>query len=74
MRGRAGLTSADALEVLTWLEPTKARTMRRDVGKLLDRIATAVRDLDVIELLEQEPDDDVPFQDWALGLGDPREV
>ena len=43
MRGRAGLTSPDVLEVLTWLGPTKARTMRRDVGKLLDRTATAVR-------------------------------
>lgn len=74
MRGRAGLTSPDALEVLTWLEPTKARTMRRDVGKLLDRVAFAVRNRDIVELREQSSDDGVPFQGWALGLGNPREA
>lgn len=72
MRGRAGLTSPDVLEVLTWLEPTKARTMRREVGKLLDRVAAAAVDLDVLDLLERLPDDGVTFQDWALGLGRPR--
>lgn len=72
MRGRAGLTSPEALEVLTWLDPTKARTMRRDVGKLLDRVTSVVRNLDIIRLLEQHPDDGVPFHDWALGLGSPR--
>lgn len=72
MRGRAGLTSPDVLEVLTWLEPTKARTMRREVGKLLDRVAAAAADLDVLDLLERHPDDGVTFQDWALGLGRPR--
>lgn len=72
MRGRAGLTSPDVLEVLTWLEPTKARTMRREVGRLLDRVAAAAVDLDVVDLLERHPDDGVMFQDWALGLGRPR--
>lgn len=72
MRGRAGLTSPDVLEVLTWLEPTKARTMRREVGKLLDRVAVAAADLDVLDLLERHPDDGVTFQDWALGLGQLR--
>lgn len=72
MRGRAGLTSPDVLEVLTWLDPTKARTMRREVGKLLDRVAAAGADLDVLDLLERHPDDGVTFQDWALGLGRPR--
>jgi len=42
-RGRAGVTSPDALEVLTWLEPTKARNLRRHVGKVLDRIADHTR-------------------------------
>lgn len=74
MRGRAGLTSPDVLEVLTWLDPTKARTMRREVSKLLDRIALAVRSVDINELLEQHPDYGVPFDDWALGLGSPREA
>lgn len=69
MRGRAGLTSPDVLEVLTWLEPTRARTMRREVGKLLDRVAVAAADLDVLGLLERHADDGVTFQDWALGVG-----
>lgn len=71
MRGRAGLTSPDVVEVMTWLDPSRARTMRRQVGKILDRIASAVRGLDIVELLEQHPDDGVPFADWALGLGNP---
>lgn len=71
-RGRAGLTSPAVLEVLTWLDPTKARTMRRDVGKLLDRLATAGRALDIVDLLDQSPDDGVPFHDWALALGRPE--
>lgn len=72
MRGRAGLTSPDVLEVLTRLEPSKARTMRREVGRLLDRVAAAAADLDVIDLLERHRDDGVTFQDWALGLGRPK--
>lgn len=72
MRGRAGLTSPDVLEVLTWLEPTKARTMRREVGRLLDRVGAAAVDLDVLDLLESHADDGVTLQDWALGLGRPR--
>lgn len=55
MRGRAGLTSPEVLEVLTWLEPTKARTMRREVGRLLDRVAALAVDLDVLDLLERHP-------------------
>ncbi|NMR21490.1 hypothetical protein HIR71_14910 [Cellulomonas fimi] len=51
MRGRAGLTSPDVLEVLTWPEPTRARTMRREVGKVLDRVVVAAADLDVLGLL-----------------------
>ncbi|CAN5317869.1 MAG: hypothetical protein ACSLEW_04805 [Nocardioides sp.] len=39
LRSRGGLTTPDALEVLTWLEPSKARTMRRRVGDLLKRVA-----------------------------------
>lgn len=72
MRGRAGLTSPESLEILTWFDPTKARTMRRDVGKLLDRLAAVAGRLDIVSLLEQHPDHGVPFDDWALGLGRPR--
>lgn len=39
LRGRTGLTSPEALEVLTWLGPSKARTRRRHVSKLLNRVA-----------------------------------
>lgn len=44
LRGRAGLTTPGALEVLTWLEPSKARTMRRRVGDLLTRVASYARE------------------------------
>jgi len=44
LRGRAGMTSPDALEGLTWLKPSGARSMRRRVGELLDRVATYSRD------------------------------
>lgn len=43
LRGRAGVTAPAALEVLTWLEPTKARTMRRTLVNLLDRVAAYAR-------------------------------
>jgi hypothetical protein len=72
LRGRAGLTSPEALEVLTWLDPSKARTMRRRVGKLLNRVADHLRTVDIDQLLEDHPGDDVTYEDWVLGLGRPR--
>ncbi|HPU13759.1 MAG TPA: hypothetical protein PLQ19_08195 [Aeromicrobium sp.] len=74
MRGRAGLTSPDALEALTKFEPRKARTRRREVGMLLDRIAVLAADLDVEMLLAQYPDDGVSFGDCVYGLGSPRQA
>lgn len=71
-RGRAGVTSPDALEVLTWLEPTKARNLRRYVGKVLDRIANYVRSVDLQDLLDVHADDGLTFDDWVMGLGNPR--
>lgn len=74
MRGRAGLTAPESLESLTKLEPKKARTMRRDVGKLLDRITAFAPSLDIEMLLARYPDDGICFADWSFGLGRPREA
>jgi hypothetical protein len=72
-RGRAGVTSPDALESLTWLDQTKARTMRRHVVDLLDRVAEFARGLDLQPLLESEGDD-LTFAEWARELGDSPEA
>lgn len=72
LRGRAGLTSPGALEVLTWLDPSKARTMRRHVGHLLTLVAEHLRTVEIDQVLADYPGDDVPYEDWVLGLGRPR--
>jgi hypothetical protein len=69
LRGRAGLTSPEALEVLTWLDPSKARSMRRHVGRLLTLVADQLRSVDIDQVVEDYPGDDVPYADWVLGLG-----
>lgn len=74
MRGRAGLTAPESLESLTKLERKKARTMRRDVGKLLDRITALAESLDIELLLARYPDDGICFADWSFGLGRPRDA
>lgn len=74
MRGRAGLTALESLESLTKLESKKARTMRREVGKLLDRITALAPSLDIEMLLAQYPDDGICFADWSFGLGRPRDA
>lgn len=69
MRGRAGVTTPDALEVLTWLEPTKARTMRRTVGRLLDRIAEYAREHDSLrdaEAMRAARDSEWSFSEFAM--------
>ena len=73
LRGRAGVTSPDALEVLTWLDRTKARSMRRHVAELLDRVAEFTRGLDLESFLESEGDD-LTFAEWARELGDSPEA
>lgn len=70
-RGRAGVTSPEVLEILTWLAPTKARSMRRHVGEVLDRISGYMRTIDLNRLLDQS-DDSVSFSDWVTALADPR--
>lgn len=70
-RGRAGITSPDALEVLTWLDHKKARTMRRRVTELLDRMTAFTRDLDLESLLESA-DDGLTFDEWRREHHDSR--
>lgn len=70
-RGRAGVTSPDALEILTWLDQKKARSMRRQVAELLDRVAEFARGLDLESLLESE-DDDLTFDEWLREHRDSR--
>ncbi|UUZ58707.1 hypothetical protein [Nocardioides sp. B-3] len=72
-RGRAGVTSPDAPEILTWLDQTKARTMRRHVAELLDRVAAFARGQGLESLLESEGDD-LAFAEWARELGDSPEA
>lgn len=75
MRGRAGLTAPDALEVLTWLDPSKSRTMRRNVAKLLDRVADYARengtqiDEDVRQFVAK---DDWTFGEFMMILDNPK--
>lgn len=65
MRGRAGLTAPDALEVLTWLDPSKSRTMRRTVGTLLDRIAAYAREHGT--QIDEDIQHFVTNDDWTFG-------
>lgn len=70
-RGRAGITSPDALEILTWLDQKKARTMRRTVTELVQRVAEFSRELDLESLLESE-DDGLTFNEWLREHPDSR--
>ncbi|MFT4011783.1 MAG: hypothetical protein QM655_17260 [Nocardioidaceae bacterium] len=74
VRGRAGVTTPAALEVLTWLEPAKARTMRRTVGRLLSRVADYARahhTLQDIEALRAARDSEWTFEEFVMIIGDP---
>lgn len=66
------MTSPEALEVLTWPEPSKARCMRRHVGDLLTLVSDHLSSVDIAQVLEDYPGDDGPYEDWVLGLGRPR--
>ena len=75
MRGRAGLTAPDALEVLTWLDPTKSRTMRRTVGALLDRVGAYAREHGIQidpEVNARLARDDWRFDEFVMLVGHPE--
>lgn len=71
LRGRAGVTSPDALEVLTWLDKKKARSMRRQVTELVERVASFARGLDLEPLLESA-DNELTFDEWLREHPDSR--
>lgn len=70
-KGIGGLASphlAGVVGVPHLVEAAKARTMRRDVGKLLYRVAAAVAGLDIFELLAVHSEDGVLFHEWGAEL------
>lgn len=72
MRGRAGMTAPESLERLTWLNPSAARTMRRTVVELMDRITARAKTMDVAELVKALPDDGLTLREYLMTRRDPK--